>query len=67
MGAVERVLKLVSDLEVGTIASSCFRMAGPLGTQAVTDEVSWRWAIQPRSTFALDSATWMALFVPCIT
>jgi len=40
MGAVERALKLVPDLEVSTIASSSSGMAGPFGTQAETDDAS---------------------------
>jgi len=40
MGAVERALKLVPDLEVKTIASSCCGMAGPFGYQAETYDVS---------------------------
>jgi Fe-S oxidoreductase len=40
MGAVERALKLVPDLEVRTIASSCCGMAGPFGYQAETYDVS---------------------------
>jgi Fe-S oxidoreductase len=42
MGAVETVLKLVPELEVKTIASSCCGMAGPFGYQAETYEVSMK-------------------------
>lgn len=40
MGAVERVLRLVPDLAVETIASSCCGMAGAFGYQAETIDVS---------------------------
>lgn len=40
IGAVERVLKPVPDLEVKTIASPCCGIAGPLGSQAETYDVS---------------------------
>ena len=40
MGAVERVLRLVPDLEVGTIESSCCGMAGSFGYGVETEAVS---------------------------
>ena len=42
MGALERVLKLVPDLYVTTIASSCCGMAGAFGYQAETYDVSMK-------------------------
>ena len=42
MGAVEKVLKLVPDLSVKTIASSCCGMAGAFGYQAETFDVSMK-------------------------
>ena len=42
MGALERVLKLVPDLHVTTIASSCCGMAGAFGYQAETYDVSMK-------------------------
>ena len=44
MSAVERVLRLVPDLEVETIASSCCGMAGAFGYQAETHAVSLKMA-----------------------
>jgi len=40
MGAVERVLKMIPDLEVETVPSSCCGMAGAFGYQAETHDVS---------------------------
>jgi FAD/FMN-containing dehydrogenase/Fe-S oxidoreductase len=44
MGAVERVLRLVPELEVETIASSCCGMAGAFGFQAETYTTSMQMA-----------------------
>jgi FAD/FMN-containing dehydrogenase/Fe-S oxidoreductase len=44
MGAVERTLRLVPDLEVETVQSSCCGMAGAFGYQAETYEVSMKMA-----------------------
>ena len=42
MGALERVLKLVPDLEVTMIASSCCGMAGAFGYQAETYDIAMK-------------------------
>ena len=42
MGAVEQVLKIVPDLSVQSITSSCCGMAGPFGYQSETYEASMR-------------------------
>ncbi|MEM7250077.1 MAG: FAD-linked oxidase C-terminal domain-containing protein [Pseudomonadota bacterium] len=44
MGAVERTLRLIPDLEVETIPSSCCGMAGAFGYQVETHEVSMQMA-----------------------
>jgi Fe-S oxidoreductase len=44
MGAVEKVLRLVPDLEVETITSSCCGMAGAFGYDADTYDVSMKMA-----------------------
>jgi Fe-S oxidoreductase len=44
MGAVERALKLVPGLEVGTVESSCCGMAGSFGYEAEHYEVSMKMA-----------------------
>jgi FAD/FMN-containing dehydrogenase/Fe-S oxidoreductase len=44
MGAVERVLRLVPDLAVETIESSCCGMAGSFGYDAATIDVSFKMA-----------------------
>ncbi len=44
MGAVEKVLRLVPDLEVKTIQSSCCGMAGAFGYDAETYDVSMKMA-----------------------
>jgi FAD/FMN-containing dehydrogenase/Fe-S oxidoreductase len=44
MGAVEKVLRLVPDLEVETVQSSCCGMAGAFGYQAETYDVSMKMA-----------------------
>ncbi|HUE46884.1 MAG TPA: FAD-linked oxidase C-terminal domain-containing protein, partial [Aestuariivirgaceae bacterium] len=44
MGAVEKVLRLVPDLEVETVQSSCCGMAGAFGYQSETYDVSMKMA-----------------------
>ena len=68
MGAVEKVLGLVPELEVETVASSCCGMAGAFGYGAETYEVSMKMAelsLLPALREAGDDALWVADGTSC--
>ncbi len=68
MGAVEKVLGLVPDLAVETVASSCCGMAGAFGYGAETYEVSMKMAelsLLPALREAEDAALWVADGTSC--
>ncbi len=68
MGAVEKVLGLIPELDVETVASSCCGMAGAFGYGAETYEVSMKMAelsLLPALREAGDDALWVADGTSC--